>query len=76
MHLPWVAPPCPKLRVSILQPENWARALRNFSPRTKQLSDQKRPMIAQIRTIQNEFGSPFPIKNKTAKSSGRGVRFL
>src|SRR5277367_4589343 len=31
MNLPWVVPPCPKQRVSILQPENWARALRYLS---------------------------------------------
>jgi hypothetical protein len=28
MNLPWVAPPCHKQRVFILQPESWARALR------------------------------------------------
>jgi Chitobiase/beta-hexosaminidase C-terminal domain/FG-GAP-like repeat/Bacterial Ig-like domain (group 3) len=31
MNLPWVAAPCPKQRVSILQSENWARALRYLS---------------------------------------------
>jgi hypothetical protein len=31
MNLPWVAPPCPKQRGFILQPENWPRALRYLS---------------------------------------------
>jgi hypothetical protein len=31
MNLPWVAPPRPTQRVFILQPENWARALRYLS---------------------------------------------
>jgi hypothetical protein len=31
MNLPWVAPPCPKQRVFILQPKNWGWALRRLS---------------------------------------------